>query len=55
MEEADAHGGWIATASELLKFLLSLESGVNGKRIISHETFQKMLDKPSFEKDTEEW
>ncbi|CAH3121427.1 unnamed protein product [Pocillopora meandrina] len=55
MEEADAHGGWIATASELLKFLLSLEPGVNGKRIISHETFQKMLDKPSFEKDTEEW
>lgn len=55
MEEADAHGGWIATASELLKFLLSLESGVNGKRIISHKTFQKMLDKPSFEKDTEEW
>lgn len=55
MEEADAHGGWIATASELLKFLLSLESGVNGKGIISHETFQKMLDKPSFEKDTEEW
>lgn len=55
MEEADAHGGWIATASELLKFLLSLESGVNGNRIISRETFQKMLDKPLFEKDTEEW
>lgn len=55
MEEADAHGGWIATAAELLKFLLSLEDGVNGNRIISHQTFQKMLDKPLFEKDTEEW
>lgn len=55
MEEADAHGGWIATAAELLKFLLSLEHGVNGSRVISAETFQIMLDKPSFEKDAEEW
>lgn len=55
MEEADAHGGWIATAAELLKFLLSLEHGVNGSRVISAETFKIMLDKPSFEKDAEEW
>lgn len=55
MEEADAHGGWIATAAELLKFLLSLEHGVNGSKVISAETFKIMLDKPSFEKDAEEW
>lgn len=55
MEEADAHGGWIATAGELLKFLLALEHGVNANGMISAETFKTMLDKPSFEKDTEEW
>lgn len=55
MEEADAHGGWIATAAELLRFLLALEDGVNGSRMISAETFKTMLEKPSFEKDTEEW
>lgn len=55
MEEADAHGGWIATAPELLKFLLALELGVNGSRIISAQTFRTMLEKPFFEKDAEEW
>ncbi|XP_078373081.1 uncharacterized protein LOC144656716 isoform X2 [Oculina patagonica] len=55
MEEADAHGGWIATAAELLRFLLALEHGANGCRMISAETFKTMLEKPSFEKDTEEW
>ena len=48
IEEADAHGGWIATAVDLMKFLLALEHGVNGKRMISTETFNVMLDKPSF-------
>ena len=55
MEEADAHGGWTATAADLLHFLLALEHGVNGGRIISAETFGTMLEKPSFEKDAEEW
>lgn len=56
IEEADAHGGWIATAVDLMKFLLALEHGVNGKRMISTETFNVMLDKPSFvDKCAEEW
>ena len=56
IEEADAHGGWIATAAELLTFLVSLEHGVNGKKMISSETFQLALDKPKFaERDAEEW
>lgn len=55
MEEADAHGGWTASAAELLKFLLALEHGVTDSRIISPETFGTMLEKPSFEKDVEEW
>lgn len=55
MEEADAHGGWTATATELLNFLLAVEHGVKGGRIISAETFGAMLEKPSFEKDAEEW
>ena len=56
IEEADAHGGWVATAVDLLKFLLALELGVNGKGMISTETFNVMLDKPSFvDKCAEEW
>lgn len=56
IEEADAHGGWVATAADLLTFLLALEHGVKDNRMISSETFKLMLDKPSFaEKDMEEW
>lgn len=56
IEEADAHGGWVATAADLLKFLLALEFGFNDCRMISSETFKLMLERPSFEsKDAEEW
>lgn len=56
MEEADAHGGWVASAGDLLKFLFALEHGINGSRMISSETFKLMLEKPSFtEEDMEEW
>lgn len=56
IEQADAHGGWISTAVELLKFSLALEHGVNGNRMISPEMFQLMLEKPPFaDDDVEEW
>lgn len=56
IEEADAHGGWIATAADLLKFLHALEHGVSGRRIISPEMFKLMLEKPSFEdENSKEW
>ncbi|XP_068699047.1 uncharacterized protein [Montipora foliosa] len=56
IEEADAHGGWIATAADLLKFLHALEHGISGRRMISPEMFKLMLEKPSFEhENSEEW
>ena len=56
IEEADAHGGWIATAADLLKFLIALERVVNGSSMISSQNFKSMLGKPPFaDKDAEEW
>ena len=56
VEKTDAHGGWIATTADLVKFCHALEQGLNGNKIISPEMFKLMLEKPSFEGiDAEEW
>lgn len=54
METGDADGGWIATATDLVRFFQALD-GSGPKRLIKAKTFKLMIDRPSYMKGSSAW
>lgn len=46
LEAMDAHGGWIASAVDLVRFASALD-GQNGTRLLRAETIDRMLQRPN--------
>lgn len=46
LENMDAHGGWTATAVDMLRFVLALDGRLPGVRLLSPASYRTMLARP---------
>lgn len=46
LENMDAHGGWTATAVDMLRFVLALDGRVPGVRLLDGASYRTMLEHP---------
>lgn len=51
LEAMDAHGGWIASPIDLVRFAMSVD-GRRGEPLLSAEALQEMTRRPSYAKDS---
>ncbi len=50
METGDADGGWIATATDLVRFFNAIDGSSSTTRLIKPESFKQMIERPSYAK-----
>ncbi len=56
VEAFDAHGGWISTANDLLKFACAVDGREFNPQILKKETTAEMIERPDFfPSDCNEW
>jgi N-acyl-D-amino-acid deacylase len=53
LEALDAHGGWIASPTDLLRFATAVD-GRRGKALLSDAALREMTARPSYAKDSQE-